>query len=114
MGDSNNAANPMDPDVKLFNEKCEDKTADKNTYLSLVGPLMYVALGTRPDIAFAVTALSRYNLALLAMHLTAAKKTLCYLKTTRNLKLHYGKFVSYNDKLKGTMLEGFTRLRLGG
>jgi hypothetical protein len=41
------------------------------------------------------------------MHLTAAKKTLRYLESTRNLRLCYGQAPS-NDKLKGSILEGFT------
>ena len=50
---------------------------------------MYAAIGSRPDIAFYVTALSRYNIQPLEMHLTAAKRVLRYLKTTSNLRIHY-------------------------
>ena len=52
---------PMDPHVMLDNEVCEDNPADRMLYLSIVGSPMFAALGTRPDIAFSVTALSRYN-----------------------------------------------------
>jgi hypothetical protein len=55
------ASSPMDQNVRLENEYCEDKLVDKKKYLSLIGSLMYAALGTRPDISYAVTALSRYN-----------------------------------------------------
>ena len=48
----------------------------------MVGSLMYVALGSRTDTAFSVTALSRYNVQPLEMHATAAKKVLQYLKST--------------------------------
>ena len=50
---------------------------------------MYAALGSRPDITFSVTALSRYNVQPLEMHLTAARRVLRYLKTTSELRIHY-------------------------
>jgi len=43
---------------------------------------MYAALGSRPDIAFSVTALSWDNVQPLEMHPMAAKRVLRYLKTT--------------------------------
>ena len=43
---------------------------------------MYIALTTRPDISFAVSALSRYSSRRLASHLTAAKRVLRFLKST--------------------------------
>jgi hypothetical protein len=85
------ASSPMDQNVRLENEYCEDKLVDKKKYLSLIGSLMYAALGTRPDISYAVTALSRYNAAPLAMHYTAAIRVLRYLKDTAHYKLHYEK-----------------------
>jgi hypothetical protein len=45
---------------------------DQQRYLSIVGSLMYAALGTRPDIAFCVSWLSRHNKASCAAHMTAA------------------------------------------
>ena len=80
---------PMDPHVMLDNEVCEDKPADRALYLSIVGFLMFAALGTRPDIAFSVTALSRYNVQLLQMHLTAAKRVLRYPAATKSKGLLY-------------------------
>ena len=50
---------------------------------------MYAALGSWPDIAFSVMALSRHNVQPLAIHLTAAKPVLRYLKATSSLSIHY-------------------------
>jgi hypothetical protein len=61
---------------------------------------MYAAMATRPDISFAVAALSRYNSAPSSVHLTAAKRVLRYLKQTAHLRLVYSG--SAND------LEGVT------
>ena len=40
----------------------EPKTADTKWYQSAVGSLMYAMLGTRPDIAYAVSVVSRFAL----------------------------------------------------
>jgi len=87
--DAKPAKMPLDLQVDLNNPHCEDKSVDPKEYLSIVGSLMYAALGSRPDIAFSVTALSRYNVQPLEMHLTAAKRVLRYLKATSNLCIHY-------------------------
>jgi hypothetical protein len=89
MENSRNVSNPLDPDVRLENEECEDNPADRTLYLSLIGSLMYAALGSHPDISFAISSLSRYNLAPLATHLTAAKRVLRYLKSTSAFRLHF-------------------------
>jgi hypothetical protein len=83
---------PMDPNVDLENVICSDSKAspsDRLRYLSMVGSLMYAAIGTRPDIAYSVTALSRYNQSPLNMHLTAARRVLRYLKGSINLSIIY-------------------------
>jgi len=89
LTDAKPAKSPLDPHTDLSNICCEDKLANRKEYLSMVGSLMYAALGSRPDIAFSVTSLSRYNVQPLEMHLTAAKRVLRYLKTTSNLRIHY-------------------------
>jgi len=83
--------------VDLANTNCEEKTANRKEYLSNVGSLMYAALGTRPNIAFSVTALSRYNVEPLEMHLTAARRVLLYLKTTSELCIHYRRLRNSHD-----------------
>jgi len=87
--DAKPAKSPLDPQTDLANTCCEDKPANGKEYLSMVGSLMYAALGSRLDIAFSVTALSRYNVQPLEMHATAAKRVLRYLKTTAGFQIHY-------------------------
>jgi hypothetical protein len=87
--DAKPAKSPLDPQTDLANTFCEDKPANRKEYLSMVGSLMYAALGSRPDIAYSVTALSRYNIQPLEMHTTAAKRVLRYLKTTSDFQIHY-------------------------
>jgi hypothetical protein len=69
---------PMDPNVRLDEQQQGGVPVEPTYYQSIVGSLMYAALGTRPDIAYAVAALSRYNSRPLTVHLTAAKRVLCY------------------------------------
>lgn len=51
--------------------------------------MLYVAERTRPDIAFAVNNVSRYNLRHSLVHWQAVKRIFRYLKGTMNLKLRY-------------------------
>jgi hypothetical protein len=57
------AATPLDEMVKLdlVEEAAGEKEIEPKDYQAIVGLLMYVALATRPNISFAVAALSRYN-----------------------------------------------------
>ena len=84
---------PTDTHVDLFRSKnVEDRELDdrqKKLYQAMVGSLMYAAQGSRPDISFAVTTLSRFNAQPLTCHMTAARRVLRYLKTTRSLGLRY-------------------------
>jgi len=113
------AKSPLDPQTDLANSHCEDKSANRKEYLSMVGSLMYAALGSRPDIAFSVTALSRYNVQPLEMYATAAKRVLRYLKTAVGFQIHYRRLpnpitiVGYTDSdWAGNFLT--TRKSVGG
>ena len=91
MSSAKDGLSPMDPNVNINNNQCEDKPANTQLYLSMVGSLMYAAMGTRPDLAFYVAALSRHNQKPLQMHLTAAKRALRYLKHTATFGLYYAR-----------------------
>ena len=66
MQDSKTVTTPLDGSVKLSKEM-EPKSAEeiekmrKVPYQSLIGSLMYLAVSTRPDIAYAVSSLSQFN-----------------------------------------------------
>ena len=72
-------------DVDAYEEE------DLHTYQRLIGKLMYLACGTRPDIAFAIGQLSRHNADPRRGHFRAAKRVVRYLKGTMNLGLVYGR-----------------------
>jgi hypothetical protein len=88
MQDANPAPTPLHPKNRLDIDASDaEEEVDQALYQSIVGSLMYAAIGTRPDIAFAVAALSRYNVKPYRVHLTAAKRVLRYLKATADVKL---------------------------
>jgi hypothetical protein len=62
-------------------------------YHEAVGSLMYASLGTRPDITFAVQAVSRFSTKPGLAHWEAVKQIFRYLKGTRELWLSYGGIV---------------------
>jgi len=92
METAHGAATPLDDKVKLDlaeEEGEREGEVDPKLYQAIVGSLMYIALATRPDISFAVAALSRYNSRPFARHLTAARRVLRYLKVTKDYRLRY-------------------------
>lgn len=59
-------------------------------YINSVGALMYLAVSTRPDIAYTVSKLARFNSNPGKTHWAAVKHLFRYLKGTMDLKLTYG------------------------
>ena len=59
-------------------------------YREAVGSLMYAAIGTRPDITYAVTALSQYLQNPGRAHWEQVKRVIRYLKGTREYELKFG------------------------
>jgi hypothetical protein len=88
---------PMDPSlhlddpIMLSTPRSPEEVEEMNKvpYLSAVGSLMYLAVGTRPDIAYAVGVLSRYNAAPRQIHWQAVKRVFQYLKGTEDFALEY-------------------------
>ena len=58
-------------------------------YQSIIGLLLYLMLGTRPDICHAVTKLSQFAANPSQEHLDRAKSICCYLVGTKNYVLVY-------------------------
>jgi hypothetical protein len=58
-------------------------------YRQIVGKLMYAMVGTRPDLAYTLSALGRFAAAPDTYHMALAKRALAYVKATINYRLHY-------------------------
>ena len=80
---------PMDTRLTTAETGYQSTEVFRTQYQSAVGSLMYAMLGTRPDIAFAVSVVSRYSSNPDPGHWQAVKRIFRYLRGTINLKLTY-------------------------
>ena len=60
--------------------------AEITHYQSIIGSLLYLMIGTRPDIAFTVTHLSQFSTNPTKDHYKAVQHVCCYLVGTRDYK----------------------------
>ena len=101
LQDCKTVSRPMDLNVKLVKDDGYSKPVDVVQYQSKVGSLIYVAIATRPDIAYAVAALTKFNSSPTEAHLTAVERVFRYLKGTAQLPLQYQEtdvnVVGYSD-----------------
>ena len=94
---------PCDPSVYTLLKEESEPLADATKYRELVGSLIYLMTGTRPDLAFVVTLLSRFMHKPTEMHMKIATGVLRYIKHTINYDLKYVrskeplKIVGYSD-----------------
>jgi hypothetical protein len=108
MSDCNEVATPLDPNIRLNSSMSPQTTQDVEAmhsipYLQAVGALMYLAVATRPDIAYSVGVLARFNKNPGQQHWKAVKHLLRYLKKTMDYKLAFSPssstelFTTYTD-----------------
>lgn len=108
MSECNAVAIPADPNQVLSN--FDDSEPAKFPYRQLIGSLMYLAVGTRPDIAFSVGNASRYMEQPKIPHVAAAKRILKYIKGTLDFGIVYkskadNQIVGYSDSDYGGDVE---------
>ncbi|CAA7258863.1 unnamed protein product [Cyclocybe aegerita] len=123
QSDAHPISTPMDPGLKLRRPDPKDITPTERTqlnklpYRSLVGCLIYLAIGTRPDILYAVQQLSQFLDCYTYAHWTAATRVVRYLKGTRSLALRLGgkgsiRLLGFTDSDWANCLD--TRRSVGG
>ena len=88
--DTNVARTPVDFSLHLSKNKGEG--VSQLEYSRIIGSLMYLMSCTRPDIAYAVSRLSRYTSNPGDNHWKAIVRVLRYLRYTRDYGLHYGRY----------------------
>jgi hypothetical protein len=100
---------PMDPGLRLTHDQCpqsKEEVEEMRTvpYAHAVGSLMYLAISTRPDIAYSVGVLSRFSSNPGMTHWKAVKHLFRYLQSTLDYKLTYAPdpsstslFTTYSD-----------------
>jgi len=82
---------PLNPDIKLFKAQDGGDLAEVSRYQQIIGSLMYLVIGTRPDLTYTVSALSQFSSKPTTQHMGILKQVLRYLKGTKNLTLIYRK-----------------------
>jgi transposase InsO family protein len=97
MSDCNATSTPREVNEHLAKHGNEDEPVDKSAYQSLVGSLMYLMLGTRPDLANAVGAVAQHCVNPGHQHWAAAKRILRYVKGTVNQGILFGGSDASND-----------------
>lgn len=104
MVDCNTVETPMDPNQQLSKDMSPKTSSEVEEmrgvpYQELVGGLLYISQGTRPDITYAVNTVSKYNNNPGKLHWIAAKRILRYLKKTIDAKLTFS--VNGNSNILG-------------
>ncbi len=87
---------PVLPDTEILKE-------ERKAYQKIVGSIFFAVISIRPDIAFAVSRLSKFNQRPIQLYMEAVKRVVRYLYKTRFLYLQYRRkdlirsFVYTND-----------------
>lgn len=85
---------------RLLKRQPDEPSVDATRMRELIGSLLYIANGTRPDIAAVVSALACHQDNATEEHWKAAKRVLRYLRGTANHGIYY-------DRNGGNVLHGF-------
>ncbi|KAJ5364941.1 uncharacterized protein N7496_010654 [Penicillium cataractarum] len=92
---------PIAPKV-LLNNVPDGSDLDKDTkarFGTAIGSLMYLIVGTRPDIAFTLRTLSRFTSRPQSHHQAVLQRLLRYVKATQFYRITYrsGQLIGYTD-----------------
>jgi len=98
MQDCMPVSTPINSNHLLKAIEDEGERTNAMAYQQIIGSLMYLVTGTRPDLSYTITHLSQFNSSPSTKHLTAAKRVLRYLQGTKDRHLFY----PWNNQLKMT------------
>lgn len=107
MTNAHSAPTPLPAGFKPIDNKAPVNPELRSEFQSIIGSLLYLMLGTRPDIAYAVTKLSKFAANPSKEHRDKALYICRYLVGTRNYSLVL-------DGTKNAGLEAFTDSDWGG
>ena len=91
MADANPVSTPLNPNIKLVKTPNNTDLSEMHNvpYQVVIGSLMYTALGTQPDISYAVQVLFQYSSHPGPEHWTAVKQVFQYLKGTYKFSITF-------------------------
>ncbi len=115
MENCNGVATPIDPNIQLSTAP-PDYTASKSDqleYQQAIGSIMFAMLGTRPELGFPISTLSKYCINPTPEHSVAVQRVLRYLDKTVDVGITFnGQHNPVIDEALGnsdlTGLFGFT------
>jgi len=110
QSEAKSTATPANEGERLSKADCQQNAADSAEmkgipFMNLVGSLIYFMVSTRPDIAFAVSSVSRFMTNYGRKHWKAAQRILQYVKTSKSFGLVYGR--QKTSKFVDNVLYGF-------
>ena len=88
MAEAKAASTPLSE--RHHKRRPNEERCDQSLYQSMIGSLMFAMAGTRPDLAYAIGVLSRYNHEPSEVHMEALKRVFRYLNGTRDWTLSFG------------------------
>ena len=89
MQNAKTCKTPVNSSLKLSKGNEKSTYVDQELYQSAVGKLLYVSNRTRPDIAFAVSAVAKFTAKPTDQHRKAVKHILRYIAGTTNFGLQF-------------------------
>ena len=89
MQDAKPVSTPVDTSVNIIKATDNDDCVDQQLYQSAIGSLLYLSVGTRPDITYAVSNLTRFSAMPTKQHWITLKRVICYLKGTIDFGIQY-------------------------
>lgn len=110
MSDCTPVSTPMDPgsgsQLSKYVDPANPINMSDKPYMSAVGALLYLAIGTRPDIMFTVAKLAQYNANPGPQHWQAVKHVMRYLQGTKDLRLTFRP--NNSDTMSSELCKGFS------
>ena len=124
MSNAHPVSTPLHKTIKLNSSLDSTGPTIEVPYAKAIGSLMYAALSTRPDLAFAIQHLSQFITTYGAEHWTAIKHVLRYLKGSRDSGITFTRdagldleiFVDsdYTNTMDALSINGYVAILGGG
>ena len=92
MDNCNGVSTPIEPNLQLvaFDDDYNATPTERLDYQRAIRSIMYAILGTRPDLAFTVSTLSKYCINPGPQHAQAVQCVFRYLKKTLDYGITFG------------------------
>ena len=91
MDTSKPESTPVDTSTKFVRATEDEQSVDQQLYQSAIGSLLYLSVGTRPDITYAVSTMAKFGASPTEKHWIGVKRIMRYLKGTVHHGILYSK-----------------------